>query len=212
MQIAIGTGLLRLEPFTAAWAGWWDVPGAAGLPIPGICHCLSLPGRCHGCRHGRDGAGTSPGFPGQGSTSPCGPHPHLLHRGRTKEFLNVQDKKPYGKKGKKMSWTVAELARTWLSFWKEGPGVFSWLCPGRFKGFCTIQLYPKVLLYFEKKAPLESWALPRRKTPSWLLSLDVVFSITHPAFPELLAWGFNHDESSQTFLGFEEKKRNINER
>lgn len=101
------------------------------------------------------------------------------------------------------------LSQPGLSFWKEGLGVFSWLCPGRFKGFCTIQLYPKVLLYLEKKAPLESWALPRRKTPLWLSSLDVVFSITHPAFPELLAWGFNHDESSQTFLGFEEKKKEI---
>lgn len=53
--------------------------------------------------------------------------------------------------------------------------------------------------------PLESWVLPRRKTPQWLSSLDVVFGITHPAFSELLTWGFNNDESSQISVCFEEK-------
>lgn len=46
MQIAIGTGLLRLEPFTLAKRAMgfnsMSVPGGAGLAVPGICHCLYL--------------------------------------------------------------------------------------------------------------------------------------------------------------------------
>jgi len=46
MQIAIGTGLLRLEPITLAKRAMgfngMIVPGGVGLAIPGICHCLCL--------------------------------------------------------------------------------------------------------------------------------------------------------------------------
>lgn len=46
MQIEIGTGLLRLEPFTLAKRAMgfngMSVPGGAGLAVPGICHCLYL--------------------------------------------------------------------------------------------------------------------------------------------------------------------------
>lgn len=111
MQIAIGTGLLGLEPFSAAQAGRWDVPGAVGLDIPGMCHCLSL--EMPQLQAQQEGAGSSSSCPGP---APCGPHPHPLHHGRTKEFLAVQGEKPYGTKGKKMSWAAAEPARIWLIF------------------------------------------------------------------------------------------------
>lgn len=64
MQIAIGTGLLRLEPFRAAQARCGDVPGPVGMDIPGMCHYLSL----EMPRHRGHGAGT-------GSTSPDGAAP-----------------------------------------------------------------------------------------------------------------------------------------
>lgn len=46
MQIAFGTGLLRLEPFTlgkrAMGFNGMSVPGGLRLAVPGICHCLYL--------------------------------------------------------------------------------------------------------------------------------------------------------------------------
>lgn len=163
MQIAIGTRLLRLEPFSAAQAGKvgcargsgaghsWDLP----LPVPG------------------DGtaAGTAERELAPAGSSPCAPH--LPHHGRTKQFPNVH--KPYGKKRKKRVRTVAEPARTWLIVWKEGPRVFSRLCPGRFKGFCTIQPYSSVLLYMEKKLHWKAVFIPEGKHPGgchlWMLFL-----------------------------------------
>lgn len=55
----------------------------------------------------------------------------------------MQDKKRYGKQEKKTRRTAAEPARTWLGY-LEGLRAFPWLCPDRFEGHCTTQIYPNV--------------------------------------------------------------------
>lgn len=77
MQIAIGTGLLRLEPFTSAKCAMgfngMNVPGGVGLAVPGICHCLYLGDATAGSTAAsmplRTGVGTSSGSTGQSSIS-----------------------------------------------------------------------------------------------------------------------------------------------
>lgn len=165
-----------------------------GLDIPGMCHCLSLEmpqlqgqgtGRCHQLR-----------LPW---TELWSPHHHLLHQGIFKRARQETLWERRERKGSEL--LLSQPALAWVL------EVFSWLCPGRLKGFCTIQPYPNVLLNMEKKYIYFHWKdgfFPERKKQPWCLSsLDVVFGITHPAFPELLTWGFNHDESSsQNISGF----------
>ena len=80
MQIAIGTGLLRLEPFTLAKRAMdfngMSVPGGVRLAVPGICHCLYLGDATAGSTEAsmplRAQVGTSSGSTGQSSIGTLG--------------------------------------------------------------------------------------------------------------------------------------------
>lgn len=140
-----------------------------GLDIPGMCHCLSLEmpqlqgqgtGRCHQLR-----------LPWTGQ-SLWSPHHHLLHQGIFKHARQETLWERRERKGSEL--LLSQPALAWVL------EAFSWLCPGRLKGVCTIQPYPNVLLNMEKKIhpfPLERWVLPRKKKKNlgvchlWMLFL-----------------------------------------
>lgn len=195
MQIAIGTGLLRLEPFSAAQEGGGMCQGQWGWTFLGCA--TACPWRCHSCRHSTEGAGTT-----RAPLDRAAPLPVVLISFTMEGQRNSQKCgtiNPVERRERKGSGLLLSQPGLGLFFWKEDFRVFSWLCPGRLTRFAASS---PTQIHYSIWRKLGS---SRRKTPWCLSSLDVVFGITHPALPELLTWGFNHDESSQTSLGFEEK-------